>query len=128
MRRPALALALSLAGGGLAVVQPAWTASNSVPSSTAVYRATTVTGASAVSINYTITAETITTVTARLQKVDLLLTTVVTAEFGGEAPLQCVAGVITILDLVTNLGQADYTCTGFTERADRPRPLTITAS
>lgn len=127
MRRPVLALALALAGGGLAAVESASTASNSVPSSTAVYRATTVTGATATSINYTITAETITTVTARLQKVDLLLATV-TAGFGADAPVQCTAGVITILDTVTNLGEADYTCTGFTERADRPRPLTITAS
>lgn len=127
MRRPVLALALALAAGGLVAVQSASTASNSVPTSTVVHRASTVTGATAVSIKYTITAETITTVTARLQRVDLLLATV-TANFGSDAPVQCVAGTITILDTLTNLGEAGYTCTGLTERADRPRPLTITAS
>lgn len=127
MRQPLLALAL-LAGALAVTAQPGSTASNSLPAeTTAVYRATTVTGATLVSMDYTVTGGTITTVTARLQKVDLL-GTAVTAAFGQDAPVTCTAGVITILDLVTNLGEADYTCTGFTERAARPRRLTITAS
>ena len=92
-----------------------------------MHRATTVTGATAVSVDYTVTGDTITSVVARLQKVDLLGVTA-TAAFGSDAPVTCTAGVITIVDVVLNLGEADYTCTGFTERAERPRELTITAS
>lgn len=127
MRRPLLALAL-VAGGIAAGAQGALTGSNSVPDSTAVYRATTVTGATAVSLDYTITAGKITGFTARLQKTNLLSTTVVTAAFGNDDPVTCVGGLITIVDVSLNLGQADYTCTGFAERSDKPRALTITAS
>jgi len=127
VRRPLLALAL-LVGAVGATTQQASTAGNTMPTqTTAVHRATTVTGATAVSMDYTIVGASITTVTVRLQRIGLLTTTV-TAAFGSDAPVTCVAGVITILDLLTGLGEADYTCTGFTERADRPRPLVITAS
>lgn len=125
MRRPALALALLLGSLG-AAAQSASTAGNTVPSSTAVYRATTVTGAVAVNMRYTVMSSSVTTVTARLQKTGLLTTTV-TAAFGSDAPVTCVAGLITVLNTLTGLGEADFTCTGFLERADRPRKLTITA-
>lgn len=127
MRRPLLGLAL-LAGALAVTAQQASTANNAMPAeTTAVYRATSVANATAVSLDYTMTGGTITTVVARLQKTDLLTTTV-TAAFGGDLAVTCAAGLITILDTLTNLGEADYTCTGFTERADKPRPLTITAS
>lgn len=127
MRQALLAVTL-LGAAAVAAGQQASTASNSMPAqSTAVYRAASVTGATAVSIQNTVTAGTITTVTARLQKVDLLGTTV-TAGFGSDTPVTCAAGVVTIVDVLLNLGEADYTCTGFSERADKPRPLTITAS
>lgn len=127
MRRPVLALALL--GTAVAVTaQQASTAGSALPSeTTVVYRATTVTGATAVSVDYTMTGGTITGVTPRLQKVGLLGTTV-TARFGGDAPVTCAAGLITIINVLLNIGEADYTCTGFAERADRPRALTITAS
>lgn len=127
MRRPLLALAL-LAGALGAATVSASTASNSVPESTAVYRATTVKGATALSFDYTVVGGTITTVTTRLQKVDLSLLTVVTADFGGDPWVQCTTSLISIVDTLTNLGQADYTCTGFAEDADRPRRLTINVS
>lgn len=126
MRRPVLALAL-LGAAVVATAQQASTAGNALPAeSTAVYRATTVTGATAVSVDYTMTGGTITGVTPRLQKVGLLGITV-TARFGGDAPRTCTAGLITLVDVLLNVGEADYTCTGFAERADRPRALTITA-
>lgn len=122
-------LAAAVVVVGLAAGAPsALTAGNDVPASTAVYRATTVTGAQLVSLDYTITAGTVTTVTARLQKTDLLTTTLVTAAFGADDAVSCVGGLITIVDVTLNLGQADYTCTGFTERADRPRGLSVNAS
>lgn len=127
MPRPLLVLA-GLAGALALAAQSASTASSSVPSSTAVYRATTVTGATAVSMQYTMTGDAITTVKARLQKVDLLLTTVVQARFGSDAAVLCTTDLITVVDVLTNLGEAEYTCTGFTEDADRPRALTITVS
>lgn len=127
MRRPLFAFALLLGALG-AVAQQASTASNDLPAeTTAVHRATTVTGATALSVDYTLTGGAITTVKARLQKTDLLGTTV-RARFGPDVPVTCAAGVITIVDLLLNLGRADYTCTGFLEDGDRPRPLTITAS
>lgn len=127
MRRPALPLALLAVALGVSA-QSALTASNSVPSSTAVYRATTVSGATAVSMKYTMTGDAITTVRARLQKVDLLLTTVVQGRFGADAAVLCTTDLVTVVDVLTNLGEAEYTCTGFTEDADRPRALTITVS
>jgi hypothetical protein len=127
VRRPLLGFALLLGALG-AVTQQGSTASNDLPAeTTVVHRATTVTGATALSIDYTLTGDAITSVTARLQKKDLLGTTV-TAGFGSDAPVGCVAGPVTVVDLLLNLGEADYTCTGFLESGDRPRPLTIRAS
>ena len=128
MRRPVLALAL-LGAAVVVTAQQASTAGNALPAeTTAVYRATTASGATLVSTEYAMTGSTITGVTTRLRKTNLLSTTVVTASFGGDAPRTCVGGLITIVSLTLNIGEADYTCTGFAERADRPRELTIRAS
>jgi hypothetical protein len=127
VRRPLLALALLV--GGLAVAaQQASTAGNALPATTtAVYRATTVTGATLVSLNYTTTAGQVTAVTPRLRGVGLLTSTV-TAQFGSGTTVTCTAGLLTVLDVVTGLGEGDFTCLGLLERADRPRELRITAS
>lgn len=124
MRRPLLALAL-LAAGVAAATQTASTASSSIPSSTAVYRSTAVTGATLTSLSYSVTADTITAVEPRLRGVDLL-TKAVTAQFGADAAVPCTAGVLTVLDVATGLGEATYTCLGLNESASRPRPLQIT--
>lgn len=126
MRRPLLALAL-LAGGLAAAAVPASTASNSVPSSTAVYRETAVSGATLTSISYTVTAQRITAVEPRLQGISLLTKTV-TASFGGGVAVPCTAGLLTVLNAATGLGEATFTCLGLDESADRPRKLQITAA
>jgi hypothetical protein len=127
VRRPLLALALVAAAVATAA-QHGSTAGNAMPStSTAAYRSTTVSGATLVSMEYVMTGSTITGVTARLRGIDLLTKTV-TARFGDDSAVVCAAGVLTVLDTITGLGEADYTCTGFTERADRPRGMTVTAS
>lgn len=126
MRRPVIAAAL-LAAAVAASTQAGSLASNGVPTSTAVHRSTSVSGATAVSIKNTVVAGKITVVTARLRKTGLLTTTV-SARFGSDPAVVCVAGVITIINALTGLGEADYTCTGFLEDASRPRALRITAS
>lgn len=108
----------------LAAVGTASTAGNTLPSSVAVYQSTTVTGATLVSMKYDGAAGAITTVYPRLRATDLALRTV-TARFGAGPTVTCVAGE-TLTDVVTNLGEGTFTCTGFTERADRPGPLTVT--
>lgn len=123
MRRPLLALAL-LAGGLAATAVPASTASNSIPSSTAVYRETAVSGATLTAISYTVTAQRINAVKPRLQGISLL-TKAVTASFGGGAAVPCTAGLLTVLNAVTGLGEATFTCLGLDESADRPRKLQI---
>lgn len=127
VHRPLLALGLLVGALGAAAVS-ASTASNTLPESTAVHRATTVNGASALAFDYTVVGGQIPAFTVRVQKVGLSLLTSVTADFGGDLPVQCIAGSISIVDALTNLGQADYTCIGFVEDADRPRPLTINVS
>lgn len=126
MRRPVLAIAL-LAGAVAATAQTASTAGNSVPSSTAVYRETAVSGATLTSMSYTITAGKITAVEPRLQGISLL-TKAVTASFGGGAAVPCTAGLLTVLNAVTGLGEATFTCLGLDESADRPRKLQITVA
>lgn len=125
MRRPALALALLL-GALAATTQQGSTASNSVPTSTAVHRSTTATGAALISTSYAVTSGQITAVSPRLR--GILLLKVVTARFGDGVPVVCTAGAFTVLNLVTGLREATYTCVGFLEDADRPRPLRITVS
>lgn len=126
MRRPALALALLLGVVG-ASTQLGSTSGNSLPAeTTAVYRSTTATGATLLSTSYTVTAGQITGVSARLR--GLLALKTVTARFGSGVPVVCTPGVFTVLDLVTGLREATYTCIGLLEDADRPRPLRITAS
>jgi len=124
MRRPMLAAVLLLgsvaASGGVAS-----TAGNVVPASTAVHRETAVSGATMTSIRYEVTGDTITTVTPRLRGIDLLSRTV-QAAFGTSAAVPCTAGLLTVLDAVTGLGEATYTCTGLLEDANRPRKLQIT--
>lgn len=127
MRRPLLALAL-LAGSVLAAATSASTASNSVPESTAVYRSAKVNGATALKYDYTVVGGKIEAFDVRVQKVDLSLLTVVTAEFGGDPAVTCTAGTITIVDTLTNLGEGTYTCSVFAEPAGRPRRLTINVS
>lgn len=126
MRRTTLALALVV--GALAVTaQQASTASNAVPPSTATQRATTVNGATLVSLDYTVTGSQITGLTARLQAIGLTTKTL-TARFGSDASVLCTAGLPTVIDLTLDLTQADYTCLGFSERANRPRPLVLDVS
>ncbi len=124
MRRPLVALSL-LAVGVAATTQTASTASSSLPSSTAVYRATTVTGATSTSLSYSVTDGTITAVESRLRGIDLLTKTV-TARFGSGPEVPCTAGLLEVLDAVTGLGEATYTCLGVSESASRPRSLQIT--
>lgn len=126
MRRPALALALLLGVVG-ASTQLGSTASNDLPAeTTAVYRSTTATGATLLSTGYTVTAGQITGVSPRLR--GLLALKTVTAQFGSGLPVVCTPGVFTVLDVVTGLREATYTCIGLLEDADRPGPLRITAS
>ena len=125
MRRPLLAVAL-LAGVIATALQQGSTAGNAVPPSTAVYRSTAVTGATLVSLDYTTTGGTVTALTVKLRGVELLAKTV-TAHFGSDPAVSCIVGASLILD-VTQLTEATYTCAGFAEPADRPRPLQIAAS
>lgn len=124
--RPLLGLVV-LVGCGVAALQPASTASSSVPSTTAVYRDTAVSGAVMTRLKYTVAAGTITAVEPRLQAVGLLDKTV-TARFGSGAAVPCTAGLLTVLNVLTGLGEATYTCLGLSEPAARPRTLRITAS
>ncbi len=127
MRRPLIALAL-LVGGLAASTQLVATGSNVLPGeSTAVHHSASVSGATAVAITNTVFAGNVTVVTARLRRTDLLTTTV-RARFGSDPAVICTAGLITVINALTGLGEADYTCAGFLESGDRPRPLTITAS
>lgn len=126
MRRPLKALALLLGAVGIAA-QSASTASNSLPSSTAVYRATTVTGAAMVSLDYTISAGQITGLTATLRGTGLL-DAAVTAQFSGDPAVLCTRVSLNLLDLLTGLREGTYTCSPLLESADRPAPLQITAS
>lgn len=126
MRRPALALALLL-GALAATTQQGSTGSNDLPAeTTAVHRSTTATGATLLSTSYTVSTGQITAVSPRLRGILLLKT--VTARFGSGVPVVCTPGVFTVLNLVTGLREATYTCVGFLEDADRPRPLRITVS
>lgn len=134
MRRPLLALAL--VGTALAAVtQQGSTASNDVPSqTTAVYRSTTVHGATLLSMSYSVTDGSIHAVTPELRGVGLLpgvgglLPKVVTAHFDAQAPAPCTVTASALLDALTRLAEATYTCGPFLEDADRPQPLTITVS
>ena len=126
MRRPLLGLAL-LSGCVVAALQPASTASNSVPSSTAVHRETAVSGGTLMAIRYVVAGDTITAVEPRLRGTSLLTKTV-RARFGSGRRVTCTAGLITVLNAATGLGEATYTCTGLLESADRPRKLQITVS
>lgn len=126
MRRPALALALLLGVVG-ASTQLGSTSSNDLPAeTTAVYRSTSATGATLLSTSYTVTAGQITGVSPRLQ--GLLALKTVTARFGSGVPVVCTPGIFTVLDVVTGLREATYTCIGLLEDADRPQALQITAS
>lgn len=126
MRRPLLAIAL-LAGCLAAGTQTVSTASNVVPSSTAVHRQTSVSGASMSSLGYDVAGGTITAVRPRLRGVSLLTKTV-NAGFGSGPAVPCTAGLLTVLNALTGLGEATYACLGLNEHADRPRPLQITVT
>ena len=122
-----VAASLLLVGGVCLSAQQGTTASNSLASSTAVHRATTVTGATMLNIDYAVSAGLVTAVSPRLRGTSLLTRTV-TARFGADSPVVCTAGPLTLLDSTTGLGEATYSCTGLLEPADRPRLLSITAS
>ena len=127
MRRPALALALLLGVVG-ATTQHGSTSSSALPSAgTAVHRSASVNGAMVASTGYTVTAGgLITAVRPTLR--GMLLLKVVRARFGDGLPVVCTPNTITVINVVTGLREGTYTCLGFLEDADRPRPLTITVS
>lgn len=126
MRRPltGFALLLAIAATG---VQQASTAGNTLPSSTAVYRSTTVTGATPVSMDYAITGNQITGLSTTLRGTGLL-NVAVRAQFAGDASVLCTRLSLRVLDLLTNLGEGTYSCPGLLEPADRPAALRITVS
>lgn len=126
MRRPLLATAL-LAACLAAATQTASTAGSAVPGSTAVYRETAVSGATLTSLSYAVTGSTITAVRPRLRGTNLL-TKAVTARFGSGTPVPCTAGLLSVLNAVTGLGEATYTCLGLSEPAARPRKLQVTVA
>ena len=133
MRRPLLALAL-LAGVVGATTQQASTASNSITESTAVYRGTTVTGATLLSMGYTVVGNDITAVAPKLRGDGLVKTLTnltpktVTARFGSDTPVLCVEGTSSLLDSMTGHGEVTYDCAGLVERSDRPAELHIGVS
>lgn len=124
VRRPLLGLAL-LVGAVALTTQSASTASSVVPSSTAGYREAAVSGATLRSISYTVTGGTMTAAAPRLRGTSLL-TRRVTARFGTGAAVTCAPGTLSLLNAVTGLGEATYSCPGLTESASRPRRLQIT--
>ena len=126
MRRHALGLALLLGVVSLGTGS-ASTAGSSVATSTAVHRTTSVSGATMTSMRYEVTGDAITTVTPRLRGTSLLTKTV-HARFGADAAVPCTAGLLTVLNSVTGLGEATYTCTGLLEDAARPRALQISVA
>lgn len=133
MRRQLLAVAL-LAGAAAATAQQASTAGNALPAeTTAVYRATSITGGTLVSLSYTHVGSTIAGVTPTIQGTGLLksltnpLPKTVVARLGSStAPCTQTAG--SVLGGLLGLERATYDCTGLTGRADRPPPLVITVS
>lgn len=126
MRRPLLGFAL-LAGVLGTVTQQASTAGLGMTSqTTAVHRATTVHGATLISLSYTMSGGRITAITPRLRGIGLPLTAV--ARFGTGSAVECTRAPLSTLNPLTGLGEADYRCLGLTESADRPRPLVITVS
>lgn len=130
MRRPLLALAL-LGGCLTAATQVGSTAGSTMPvPNTAVYRSTAVNGATLLSVNYTVTQGKITAVRPDLREVGLAVK-VVTIRFGSDLPLPCTRLSLNVLNVVTTLARATYTCAVPTlpgEPADRPRPLVVTVS
>ena len=134
MRRPALALALLLGVVG-ASTQLGSTSGNDLPAeTTAVHRSTTVTGATLLSMGYTVTSGSVLSVQPTLKGTGLLPTLTgllgktVTARFGSSPAVTCTITASTLINAVTRLAEATYTCPGLLEDAARPRPLRITAS
>ena len=125
--RQAAAAAVAVAAALALTTDAAGTSSSAVPTSVAAHRATTVTGASMTSLSYTVVGDSITAVRPRLRGIGLLTRTV-RAQYGSGVPVICTAGALNVLDVVTGLGEARYTCVGLLEDADRPRPLRITVS
>lgn len=126
MRRMLLAAVLVVASTG-GIAQQALTASSTLPPTLVVHRGTTVTGATLMRLEFATTDGSITAVTARLRGTTLLSATV-RAAFGGDTPVTCTAGLFTVLDAGTGLGEAEYTCLGLSEQSDRPRELALSAS
>lgn len=134
MRRPALALVMLLGVVG-ASTQLGSTSGNSLPAeTTAVQRSTTVSGGTLISMGYTVTGDSIVSVQPTLQGVGLLPTVTgllgksVTVRFGSSPAVTCSVTASTLINAVTRLAEATYSCGGLLEDADRPRPLQITAS
>lgn len=134
MRRPLLALAL-LGAALVSAAQQASTSGNDLPTSaTAVYRGTTVDGATMLSTGYTVAADKIVSVQPKLRGIGLvagtggLLPKTVTARMGSDLPVPCTVTASALLNVLTRLAEATYDCPGLLERADRPRPLRLTVS
>lgn len=124
MRRPLLALAL-LAGAVGVGAGSASTASNTLQTTNvAVHRVTSISGATPVSLGHTVTDGMITAVTPKVRDVGLLSQTA-TARFAGGTTVTCTRLSLQILDLLTDLGEATYTCTGLLAPAERPPNLYI---
>jgi hypothetical protein len=123
MRRFVGVLAVALAAG----VGAAATSSNTVPASTAGYQSVRVSGGTLQGVSYTVTANTITALTARLKgpqvKLGVTLFSTVTAQFGTGAVVPCTIG---LYDVTTD--STSVTCTPFTQRANASWTLQITVS
>lgn len=127
MRRPLLALVL-LAGVVVLGAGSASTAGNALQTTNvAVHRVTTISGATPVSLGHTVTGGQITAVTPTVRDIGLLGQTA-TARFAGGTTVTCTRVSLQILDLLTDLGEATYTCTGLLAPAERPPALVITVS
>ena len=125
MTRATLSAALAvLVAGGLA---SAATSSTSVPTSTASARAVEITGAAMKGVSYTVVAGTVTALTVQIKGPRVVgvttLFTTVSARYGSGLAVPCVIGLYN-----AGTDATPVTCTGFTEPAARPRPLTIAVS
>lgn len=119
----AIAGVLLFAGAGAAS-----TASNTVPASIAGYQSVHITGGTLEGVSYTVTANTITALSARLQgpqisALGVTLFSTVTAQFGAGSPVTCAIGLYDALSNTTAV-----TCTPFTQRANASWTLQITVS
>jgi hypothetical protein len=123
MRRLALAIGAIAVGIGVLALSGdlAGTASNSVPTSTAGYTSVSATGATVKSINYTISANTISGFTVAFKGSVLLKT--VTARFDTGPTVVCLLG---LYDAAAD--QTPATCTGLAQTANQSWRLSLTVA